>query len=178
VNRKFGTAYEWGTLYHELFRPTDILQQQIDDLKEAIGEKYVAVHLRFMNLLGDNNERIGEMNMLDEVERLSLMQQCRKKIIEIDKENGGCRILVASDSNVFLDYISDEPQVFIVPGRAKHIDNADGMSENDDIKLFLDYYALAGAGKVFSIVGENMYRSAFPEYSAKIGGCEFERISL
>jgi hypothetical protein len=178
VNQKFGTTYEWGTLYHELFRPTDILQQQIDDLKEAIGEKYVAVHLRFMNLLGDNNERIGENKVLDEVERLSLIQQCRKKIIEIGKENGDSRVLIASDSNVFLDYISDEPQVFIVPGRAKHIDNIDGMSEDDDIKLFLDYYALAGAGKVYSIVGENMYRSAFPEYSAKIGGCKFERISL
>jgi hypothetical protein len=69
------------------------------------------------------------MKVLDEAERLSLMQKCRKKIIEIGKENGDSRVLIASDSNVFLDYISDEPQVFVVPGRAKHIDNIDGMSE-------------------------------------------------
>lgn len=178
VNHKFGTSYSWGNLYHELFRPTDYLQKNIDDFKHTIGGEYIAFHLRFMNLLGDNNERIGNIKILDDERKRNLMTACRDAILKKRKENGHCNILVASDSNVFLNYIASETKVFIVPGQAKHIDNANGMDESDDLKLFMDYYALAGASSVYSIIGENMYSSAFPEYAAKIGDCHFERIYL
>ncbi len=70
------------------------------------------------------------------------------------------------------------PEVYIVPGEVKHIDAMKVFSEDENLKLFSDVYLMADAKKVYSIVGKGLYKSAFPEYSAKIGDRPFERIQL
>ena len=44
------------------------------------------------------------------------------------------------------------------------------------LKMFTDYYLISGAQKVYSLWHEGMWKSAFPEYAALIGGVPFERI--
>ena len=44
--------------------------------------------------------------------------------------------------------------------------------------MFLDYYLIAEAGKVYNFVSDGMWKSAFPEYAAKIGCVEFKRILI
>ena len=56
VNARYGTNFEWGQLYRELFRPTSYLQQYIDKYQAEIGTDYVVFHARFLNLLGDKVE--------------------------------------------------------------------------------------------------------------------------
>ena len=56
VNAYFNTNYEWGDLYRELFRPTSYLQKHLDYYQKEIGSNYIAIHTRFLNLLGDKNE--------------------------------------------------------------------------------------------------------------------------
>lgn len=192
VNKKYGTIYDWGELYRELFKPTAHLQRYIDHYADEIGTDYVAVHLRFMNLLGDKVETVGQNLTLDHNAQQRLMQACASKIQGIKAENEGKRIMLCSDSNIFVKHmLSLMPDLFVIPGEVKHIDTAGRTDDSQNIKLFLDYYLIAGAQRVYSIYGTpdrdyadeehvpyGLYPSAFPKYAAKIGGKPFQRIRL
>jgi hypothetical protein len=87
--------------------------------------------------------------------------------------------MLASDSMAFIGYMKREmPGIYVVPGTVKHIDTAGETNDAENIKMFLDYYLISYAQKVYSLVGKCMWPSAFPEYAAKIGDVEFERIGL
>ena len=179
VNARYGTHYEWGQLYRELFRPTTYLQQYIDKFQAEIGKEYIVFHARFLNLLGDKVET--DINPeLPESEREPLMRKLCDKILELRKLNAvESRIMLASDSMTFINYMLREvPDVYVVPGTVKHIDTAGNTDDSENIKMFLDYHLIARASKVYNIVAPGMWPSAFPEYAAKIGGTEFERCCI
>lgn len=192
VNKKYGTEYEWGKLYRELFKPTPYLQRYIDYYMSEIGNEYVAVHLRLMNLLGDKVETVGTNLTLDHDAQQRLVKACCDKIQALAVEKRGKRIMLCSDSNIFVKHmVSLMPDLFVIPGEVKHIDTAGCTDDSQNVKLFLDYYLIAGAQKVYSIYGTpdrdyadeehvpcGLYPSAFPKYAAKIGDKPFERIKL
>ena len=165
------------TLYNELFRPSDYLKNHIDQVKDEIGHKYFAVHLRFMNLLGDKVEDKKD-SKLSEEEKKELINCCLIKVKEL------CSIMkirsvVFSDSMVFLHKVKMElPEVFVVSGNARHIGTVGRTTVDENLKLFTDMYLMIDAKKVYSIVGRELYPSAFPEYSAMIGNKPFERVDL
>ena len=181
INAKYGTTYEWGQLYRELFKPTPYLQQYIDHYQKDIGENYIGIHTRFLNLLGDKVERAINPE-LDQERKALLMKQMCDKIKElsakhVDANGNAVRLMLASDSMTFISYMKKEiPNVYVVPGEVKHIDTAGETNDAENIKMFLDYYLISKAKKVYNLVGEGMWPSAFPEYAAKIGGAAFERI--
>lgn len=182
INKEFKTEYNWGKLYRELFRPTAYLQNFIDKYNKEIGSKYIAIHTRFLNLLGDKNET--DINPeLPEEEKHALIRNAIKKIKEIGerytKEHGTTRIMIASDSMNFISSIKRKiPSVYIVPGTVKHIDTAKETNDAENIKVFTDYYLIANAQHVFSLWHEGMWKSAFPEYAALIGNKPFTRIKF
>lgn len=184
INEHFGTDYEWGQLYHELFKPTPYLQQYLDHYQKEIGADYIVIHTRFLNLLGDKTET--DINPeLPEKEREDLMNSILDKIKELVQGTlkpstlNPPRVMLASDSMTFIAYAKREmPDVYVVPGTVKHIDTAGHTDDGENIKMFLDYYLIAGAKKVYNIVGPGMWPSAFPEYAAKIGQTEFERVMI
>ena len=177
INRKFGTSFEWTALYHELFRPSDYLMKHVDEVKAEIGAQYFAIHLRFMNLLGDKVESQKDTKLSEE-ERKELINSCVSKIEELCSSMKH-RAVVFSDSMVFLQEVKKElPNVFVVSGNARHIGTAGKTTDDENLKLFLDMYLMVDAQKVYSIVGKGLYSSAFPEYSAKIGNKPFERVEL
>ena len=177
INRRYGTAFEWGKLYRELFKPTPYLQQFIDHYQQEIGRDYVVVHTRFLNLLGDKLETAINPE-LSAADREKLMRQMLDKIKEVAAENS-MRMMLASDSMTFIAYVHREiPDVYVVPGQVKHIDIVGKTDDAENIKMFLDYYLISKARKVYSLIGKGMWPSAFPEYAAKIGNVEFERIML
>ena len=178
INQRYGTKYEWTTLFNELFRPSPYLEEQISRLRKDVYGNYVAVHLRFLNMLGDKVEKLPYPELKEEGKH-SLIADCITKIKELYYSNQGKNLFVSSDSITFMEIVQKEiPTVMIVKGSSKHIDNSSKLSENDCLKLFLDIYMLAGAERVYSIIGKGLYSSAFPEYSAKIGGKPFERVVL
>ena len=179
VNARYGTKYEWGQLYRELFRPTAYLQQYIDKYQAEIGTNYVVFHARFLNLLGDKVE-LSINPELPEAERTPLMQKLRDKMLELKGQMvGNPRIMLASDSMTFINYMLREvPDIYVVPGTAKHIDTAGNTDDSENIKMFLDYHLIAHASKVYNLVAAGMWPSAFPEYAAKIGNVEFERVLI
>lgn len=178
INQRYGTEYEWTTLFNELFRPSPYLEEQISRLRKNVEGKYIAVHLRFLNMLGDKVEKLPYPE-LKEKGKQSLIAVCLAKIRELYSNNKGKGLFVSSDSETFMEIVKKEIlEVMIVSGSSKHIDNSSNLSEENCLKLFLDIYMLAGAERVYSIIGKGLYSSAFPEYSAKIGGKPFERIIL
>ncbi len=192
VNQKYGSSYDWGELYRELFKPAPRLLRYLEHYESEIGNEYVAVHLRLMNLLGDKVETVGTNMTLNHDAQLRLMKACSDKIQKIKSENEGKRIMLCSDSNIFVRHmLSLMPDLFVIPGEVRHIDTAGRTDDSQNIKLFLDYYLIAEAQKVYSIYGTpdrdyadeehvpcGLYPSAFPKYAAKIGGKPFERIRL
>lgn len=180
INETYGQELEWSTLFNELFVPSTTLSNFVDERKKEIGCCYDAVHLRFVNLLGDNIEK-NHYKVLTSDKQAELILSCCQKVKEIynNCHNEGRRLIVASDSERFLKRIEATLQdLYIVSGRIVHVDKIRQCSQDENLKLFADMYLLAGANKVYSVIGNGLYPSAFPEYSAKIGNTKFERISL
>lgn len=64
--------------FHELFKPSEILQREIDQNRSLIGSKYIAVVYRFQQLLGDFRE--DGYKILPENQRKVLLNQCLKSL--------------------------------------------------------------------------------------------------
>lgn len=181
INTRCGTSFDWGTLYRELFKPTAYLQQYISQYQKEIGSDYIVVHTRFLNLLGDKVETAVNPELSDS-EKEELMQKMRDAIQNIIANQSSSgeespRLMLASDSMNFIGYMQTEmPDIYVVPGTVKHIDTAGETVDAENIKMFLDYYLISGANKVYNLVGRGMWPSAFSEYAAKIGGKIFKRI--
>lgn len=183
LNSQLGelTEYDWGTLFRELFRPGQEMRRQLDMLHRQIGGNYCAVVFRFMNLLGDFKEYCYK-SISDQSQRQALMDICLDSINDIMKRHPGRKILVTSDSVTFLEKASRIENVFIIPGTLVHIDGnrevLPGNSHDVFMKSFLDFYMLSEAEKIYSVKAQNMYRSQFPEYAAKVNNIPFERVGL
>lgn len=191
LNERYGKNFEFGALYKQLFKPTARLQKYIDMYKVEIGCKYIVAHFRFMNLIGDSTE-FKEINpTLAEVEQQELIEKSLeqlRKLLYVNpnlNHNGGAKeniqsrkkIMLCTDSARFVSIVKEQmPEVYVVPGEIKHIGTADDNNDVSTIKMFLDYYLIAEAEKVYNFVSDGMWKSAFPEYAAKIGQKPFERI--
>lgn len=178
INQRCGTSFVWGDLYRELFKPTAYLQKYIDEEKTNIRTDYIAIHLRFMNLLGDKME--FECDPTLTIDKQGNLKKCAlMELRKIVDENGGLKVLLVTDSRNFAEYVNAEvSDLYMIPGEIRHIGTVDETSDEANIKMFLDYYMIAGAKKVYNLVGPGMWKSAFSEYAAKIGGCLFERIEF
>lgn len=177
VNAHFGTNYQWGELYRELFRPTPYLQEYLNQYQAEIGKEYIAIHTRFMNLLGDKTETDINPKLVSDKEKDKLLGLAIDAVKRVSSKHPNMRIMIASDSMVFINRIKVVfPEVYIVPGTVKHIDTAGETDDSENIKMFTDYYLISCAQKVFSLWHEGMWKSAFPEYAALIGGVPFVRV--
>src|SRR5690606_6508481 len=83
INRKYNCQYQWGELFRELFKPTKILEDQLQYHLKAIGDGFIACVFRFQNLLGDFKEY--HFKPLPEAERQQLLAtniSALKKVVE------------------------------------------------------------------------------------------------
>lgn len=179
VNEHFGKNFVWSELYDELFKPTEELRSHIDYYKKDIGDDYVVTHFRFLNLLGDKMEKASLNPTLPAHEQKALMERALGQMRHIAKMHPGMRLMLASDSSNFISYVKKEiPSVYTIPGTIKHVGTAKSASDAEIIKMFLDYYIIGGARKVYSLWTPGMWKSAFPEYAAMIGGTDFIRVKF
>ena len=187
INKKYGTSFDWKELYDELFKPSYRLQQlinlyQIETTRGGYDNKmpYYAIHIRFLNLLGDDNESNPAYKKLDKESADELMECCIKKIEELRQCNGNSkRYLLSTDSNVFMEKAKTRlSYIYSIPGQIRHIDNVADDNDDGNIKLFLDYYMLSEAEEIYSFIGSGLYKSDFPNYAAIIGGKVLKRINI
>jgi hypothetical protein len=153
----------WGTLFNSLFRPKDFILQAVEETGFE-KNKYIAVHLRFVNAL----ERFegDQFNDLSEKKKEALIHRCLSGIETVIRENKEVPVVVFSDSNVFLNHVKELP-VHVLDGRIGHI-----SFENDRdviVKTFLDFYMISNAQKVYVIHAPEMYGTVFSYYAALAG---------
>lgn len=161
-------------LYRELFNPSDALRQAIDLNNKPLGTRYYAASFRFQELLGDLKEA-SECVRLNEQDRTLLLNKCIDELSCFIKRQlpEGYKLLVTSDSALFLEHAKSLEHVYVSPGKVFHPHyGADG--DLPFMKSFVDLYTLMEAEKVFLFKTGLMYKSGFPEFAALLGGKQFD----
>jgi hypothetical protein len=162
----------WGELFRELFSPTEYLKRQIESV--SIDEDtYIAVHLRFVNAL-DVFEK-GHFNSISTTEeKENLIERCANGIKQIISDYEDKKIIVFSDSIVFLEEIKkiNLPILILDGKKIGHI----SFESSDEIvlKTFIDFYMISKAYKVIAIRSPEMYNSVFSYYAALAGNKKYE----
>lgn len=174
INRKYNKHYQWGELFNELFKPTNILEDRLRLHLSQIGnDRYVACVFRFQALLGDFKEY--HFKPLPEVEQRQLIEKNKQALRQIT-EHSDVPVLVTSDSSTFLTEVGGLANVYTIPGKVVHIDNVEREGNEVYLKSFVDFLMLSRAQRIYSIGTAIMYRTDFPAYAAKINNIPFERI--
>lgn len=175
INRTFNTHFRWGELFHELFRPTEELRQQIANYLNIIPDEFIACTFRFQSKLGDFKEI--NSHRLPEGKQQVLIQKNKEALIRISVSSG-MPVLVTSDSMKFIDSLKDVRNIYCFPGKVVHIDCTYGEQKEAYMKSFIDFFMLSTARKIYSVGTAQMYRSNFPAYAAKLRDIPFERILI
>jgi hypothetical protein len=167
---------EWGQLYRELFQPSTKLLTIINSKLKEINDQYYAIHLRFVNAFGDFEDVYN--NRLNDEGKKTLISKCNSKINELAKQYNKFKFLICSDSQYFLDQIKTNKNVIVLDGKLGHI-TFNGKDESVTSKVFLDFYLLSKAQRVFSFSSPEMYEgSGFAPYASYIGEIPYEKIYL
>lgn len=164
---------EYSNLYKDLFKPSEKLQGKVEYHLSHIGAKYWAFTFRFRNLLGDFKDWWQEE--LTDDEKVKFMERVSAEMLKIARKiPKGYRILVTSDSRLFLDYVDKlDSRIYVVPGEVKNIDLSEGKFPDAWMKTFVDQQLLMHAEKVFLMRTGSMFKSGFPRFAAEVGGVEF-----
>lgn len=166
---------EYGTLFKELFKPTPLLQEQIDQHLPKLGGagQYFAMVFRFRQLLGDLKEG-GEI--LPKEQREPYIHRAIRCVELEHEQHPDGRILVTSDSKTFIQRVSQLPYVYTLPGEVVHMGFTTDAGKMTYLKSFLDYYMLSYAHTVISIRDKRMYHSGFALRAAMLNGAEYREV--
>ena len=176
TNAIFSFQHNFAELFNELFRPSPLLESIINHQKDLLGENYISVSFRFLDLLGDFNETFGRNIQMTEEKRWALINKCKLQIEDLHKRYPGCKILVNSDSTTFLDIVRPLEYTYIIPGAISHVDNPTSVAENVHDKTFADFFMIANAQSIHLVIAEQMYDSNFPYVASLLYGRPFHKI--
>ena len=174
INRKYNKQYQWGELFNELFKPTKVLEDRLQEHLDNIDSAgFIACVFRFQNLLGDFKEY--HFKPLPEADRQELLTKNINALKRIS-EQSDVPVLVTSDSSTFIDAVKDLKNIYTIPGKVVHIDNVADAESEVYLKSFVDFLMLSRAQHIYSLGTEIMYKTDFPKYAAKVNDVPFERI--
>lgn len=182
IKEKYKVETDWHSLFNELFKPNEILEKNIIKNTLRIGTEYIGIVFRFQQLLGDFKE--GSYPTLAQQEQKALISKCIDSVKGIKLKHPEYNFLVTSDSITFLNIIAKESRVYIIPGKVVHMLFSVGEEYSAYLKSFVDFFMLSKAKKVYSVIASEMkidghlFLTTFPEYAAKAGGAEFERVYI
>lgn len=162
---------EFSALFFELFKPSRILQDEIDANLKNIGKSFIGVTVRFQNRLGDFKE--ANVKPLNDEEKKELIRRCRDKILEIHEALPQKKVLITSDSRTFLDYMDVYEFVYTIPGKLIHMEYSLERGVDAYIKGFVDLLMLSKAEALYLLITGNMWRSSFSETASYIGNCDY-----
>lgn len=166
-NFSFGEE-RFGEYFNELFRPGRRIAGLVERCKEELGQGYISVSTRFLELLGDFTEPKHKV-VLGADDQVALMSRCRAIVERLHCEQPDVKILLTSDSRRFLDYCGSLPYVYEPEGEIAHVDM---KGEADHTKTFVDFLLISGARRVYQIKCGGMYAGNFSYRAAQAGGRE------
>ena len=166
---------DWSICFQELFKKSTYLQSEYSQLN--LTENSIAIHTRFTSLFGDfidSPKRIATMERKNEIKN-----SLKIAIDAIALQNPFKTIYVFSDSIQFLDFIKSETNYAVLNGLPQHIDTDKNNNElKNHVKTFLDFFAISASEKVFLLLTNDMYNSAFSKYAAIVGGHSFSVVKI
>lgn len=175
INKHYNKSYHFSDLFNELFKPSDIIINQIQHYRKFINEGYISISFRFMQLLGDFKDIRGAI--LNESEQKELISKCISFINKIHNQHLNIPyILVTADSTKFILEVKKISYVFTIPGKIGHI----GLVSDDDVqmKTMLDFYMISQAKKAYLGYTKEMYKSNFAKVAALTTNISFEKIPI
>lgn len=160
----------WSKHYRELFQTKDIIKEKYH-LTGLEPNKYIAVHLRFVNSLEHFEDGFYNAITVDEQEKL--IADCLDAIRDIQSKHSE-PVVIFSDSNRFIN-CAKEAGYRTLEGEIGHI--SFNGSDDAQMKAFLDFYAISQSKKVYRIVKPHMYYTTFSMFGAMCEDKEFETIN-
>ena len=94
-----------GSCIESYFAQQIISKRYLDQYQSEIGSNYIAIHTRFMNLLGDKTETDINPELDSENQKSALVEAAINSVRKISEQHPNTRILIASDSMVFIEEI-------------------------------------------------------------------------
>ncbi len=166
------------TFFNDLFKPSKILADSLQHNMEKIGGKYISVAFRFIGILGDF-EDTNFHKELETGEKEKYISKCLDVIRRLkSKHSDILKVLVTSDSPVFLERASQLTFVYVIPGTVAHMDNVNKNMKHADLKTFLDMLMISKAEYCYSYSYGKMFKGTkFARTSALIGNRKFIEIT-
>lgn len=166
---------DFGRLFNQLFKPSGAVERRLAQIVPELGEKYVSVSTRFLQMLGDFKEPDASAPAVDPQWAEYLLQRCLDALDRIAEKEcaDGRKLLVTSDSTRFLEAAAGKPYVYVISGTIAHMDVAQGHDDNADMKTFVDFFAIARAERSYLLTGMGLYNSNFSLRAAQAGNHEF-----
>lgn len=167
----------FDVLFKRLFRPAPKVQAIVDEIKQRLGDDYISVSARFMELLGDFVEPKQARVPLDATAQRRLMDACIEAISRL--RSADVKVLLTSDSMKFLRYASERLDfVEYIEGDVCHISVDNPDRDAADLKTFADFFAIAGAAESYLLLGPGMYPSNFSKRAAQADGHKFRTVRV
>lgn len=177
TNAFFSYDYDYKQLFFELFKPSDALRQTLDHYSGILGESYISISCRFLDLLDDFNETQAINASLTDVEKRALIERVLYEIDKLHLQYPNRTILCNSDSVTFLNEAAKMAYTYVVPGEITHLE---GVVKRDDYQLyektFVDFFLIAKASHIYLLKTGLMYDSGFPYAASKLYGNPFDKI--
>lgn len=154
----------WGELFQSLFKPTKLLQDSLDliPLKE---NEFIAVHIRFVNALEHFED--NEFNIISKEEKENLIRRCDDAITKIMISNPNNKVVVFSDSQIYLNHVKSMLDVIVLDGKIGHI----SFSNNEEavLKTFIDFFTISKSSLAIRLLSPEIYATVFSYYAALSG---------
>ena len=159
--------------FNDLFKPSKMLSDALQYNTDKIGGKYISVSFRFIGILGDFKDTYFKKEL--GAEEKEYISKCLDVICRLKTKHPNVpKILVTSDSRVFLEKASSLAYVYIIPGTVVHMDGVNKNMEQNDLKVFLDMLMISKAECCYSYSYGKMFKGTkFAKISALIGNRRF-----
>ena len=172
--------YSFSATYNKLFKPSSHLKNLMNKVYQELGlieNQYIAVHVRFLDYFEAVEQNPADtpfIKLASEEEQAAMVKSIHATLDVIHEEKPGMPILLFSDSSKFMN-MPHPDYVLQLSGEVGHIHtHQDNLNVTD--KALTDLYAIAGANKVISIVGPDLYTSGYCKTAALMGDKPFVRV--
>ena len=169
---------DFPRFFNELFKPSTILEKELEHYGKLLGETYTAISFRFQNKLGDFKEfTFKELAASDKQNLLDASMNVLKNVAE--QAQAAQKILVTADSPRFLAEVEKLPNVITVKGKSIHIDFNSSKNATDYLKAFTEFFLISRASKAILYRNRKYktYPSNFPKYAALLGNVPYQIVN-
>lgn len=178
TNALFSYEHNYSELFKELFKPSARLEKSIVRFKNILGNNYISVSCRFLDLLSDFNETSSTVEKLSDKEKHELIQLNINQLYKLHEKEPNRTILVNSDSVSFLEIVKELSFTYVIEGNITHIDNSSISSYETYEKTFIDFYMIANASEIYLFKTSLMHNSGYPYAASFIYNRPFHLIEF